>query len=268
MATIYAPSTASTYYKKLAAQNAAQPAAAPLTPFGGAGPYGDIYKNAMAPLGASSIGVTQPGGGPTIYAPQDQAPVAPTLGGNQPGFMTQQLQGYVRQVPNAGSTLNGNVGGAAGGAVIGQPGAAAPGQPDYAAIIKLLQGQTDAANQANEGRYNQLLGNAANFGKTALQQNQASTQQQLAAGQQSLVNRGLGNSTVVDTTRRGILSDSNARTNAIQENVAGMKNNIIEARTDQAPDLSLYASLLSRPGGAQMANALLAGTQKKTTKKK
>jgi hypothetical protein len=261
MATIYAPSTASTYYKKLAAQTAAQPAAAggSLTPFGGSS-----FNNA-SPIGMSTIGQSVPDGSPTIYAPPAAAPTAPTLGGNEPAFMSQQLQGYVTRTPAAGSSLNGNTGGAQ---VIGQPGAAAPGQPDYAAIIKLLQGQTDAANQANETRYNQLLGNASAFGKTALQQNLASTNQQLANGQQSLVNRGLANSTVVDTTRRGILSDSNARTNAIQESVAGMKNGIIEARTDQAPDLSLYASLLSRPGGAQMANALLAGSMKKTTKKK
>lgn len=274
MATIYAPSTASTYYKKLAATQAVAPAAAAptgqamggqgaITPFGSSNVMQNFYGAAAnIPLGTSTIGQTQPGAGATIYEPGAVAPTPPTsTNSSKPGFM-QPMQGYV---------VNKGAGAAPGYAATGATGGTAAAQPkaeDYSAIVAMLAQQTQAANQANEARYSQLLQNTDQFGQSAMQASQRQLTGELANNQQSLVNRGLANSTIVDTTRRGIQGDANARNTAVLGQVAQAKNNIIEARTDQAPDLSLYASLLGRPGGVDMANALLKATTKPTTKKK
>lgn len=277
MATIYAPSTASTYFKKLAATQAPAAVGATVpngqamggvgaaTPFGSSNVMQNFYgAAAFAPLGASTIG--QDVGSPTIYAPPDQAPTPPSLHSNEPAFMSQKLQGYVtstqtpQQQQRAQQLQSAAMGGPAAGSTSSKP-------VDYSAIVRLLADQTQQANAANEARYGQLLSNTDQFGQSAMQASQRQLTGELANNQQSLVNRGLGNSTLVDTTRRGILGDANARNTAVLGQVAQQKNNIIEARTDQAPDLSLYASLLGRPGGVDMANALLKATAKPTKKK-
>lgn len=274
MATIYAPSTASTYYKKLAAQSAAAPAAptgqamggvGALTPFGSSNVMQNFYGAAAnIPLGSSTIGQTQPGAGATIYEPTPAAPTRAASNTGKPGFM-QPMQGYV--VNNGAGAAPGY--GATGATKLNTT-TAQPKAEDYSAIVQLLADQTQQANAANEARYGQLLQNTDQFGQSAMQASQRQLTGELANSQQSLVNRGLYNSTVLDSTRRGIQGDANARNTAVLGQVAQAKNNIIEARTDQAPDLSLYASLLGRPGGVDMANALLKATAKPkaSTKKK
>ena len=94
------------------------------------------------------------------------------------------------------------------------------------AIAKLLSDQQNQANAANQARYDKLLEMANTYGAQALganqnaygqmaggfqgqanvltQQNQRLAQQQLGQGQQSLLSRGLGNSTVANTMQAGV----------------------------------------------------------------
>jgi hypothetical protein len=180
----------------------------------------------------------QVGGGPTIYAPPAQAPAPPALNSNR----------------------------SSGGGVAGS--VAQPTTQQLTQIAMQLQAQYDKANKANESRYGQLLGLADQQGQAAMAQNQRQTTRELGAGQASLINRGLGNSTIVDSTRRGTLNASNARADQIGNMVAQNKAGVIERRTDAGPDVGLYAQLLSQPGGAVIAQTLLdaMGTGKKKGK--
>jgi hypothetical protein len=213
-------------------------------------------------------------------------------GGGSGGVATRQP---TRQQP-ANPFRNG-----AGGVWAPQPaaggGAPAPAGPDLSigGIIGSVQGQMDKANAANEQRYGQLLGLAdadksertgtlsslyneifglANGLSDAGNKREADlTHSQLAQMQQSVIGRGLNNTTIKDSLRRGILDDSALRQKEIADTRAqqmmGLKGNyaqlltsllgdvntnkmgIIERRTDQQPDLGLYAQLLSQAGAMQ-----------------
>lgn len=115
-------------------------------------------------------------------------------------------------------------------------------------IADKLTGQFAQANQANEARYNKLLGLAQQYGQTQRRQNQQLTQQQQASAQQSLTNRGLGNSTIVDSVQQGVARAGQDRQMDIDQRVAEQQSGIIERRTDQGPDLSMYLQLLTRLG--------------------
>lgn len=105
----------------------------------------------------------------------------------------------------------------------------------------------DKANAENEARYQQLLALANQFGTTATQQNTDLTNNQLGSTQQSLISRGLGNTTIQDSMLAGVRRRGQQAQNAINEQTARQKADIIQNRTDKAPDMGLYASLLSRP---------------------
>lgn len=123
-----------------------------------------------------------------------------------------------------------------------------------------LKSQQDAANAANEARYQKLLGLSEQFGMTQRRKNNELTQRELASGQSSLISRGLGNSTVVDSVRQGILRQGQDRKMDINQRVAEIQMGPIERRTDQQPNLGMYASLLSQPGALQGgAGELLGG---------
>lgn len=123
-----------------------------------------------------------------------------------------------------------------------------------------LKSQQDAANAANEARYQKLLGLSEQFGMTQRRNNNELTQRELASGQSSLISRGLGNSTVVDSVRQGILRQGQDRKMDINQKVAEIQMGPIERRTDQQPNLGMYASLLGQPGALQGgAGELLGG---------
>ena len=266
MATIYSPSSATGgyYSKKLVtpASRAAEVAATAATPFGSSS--FNMYPNGQLPVGSSTIGQTV-GGGPTIYAPAAQAPAAPSLASQAPSFMTQTFQPRVVSVTPTPAAQQMRA------AAMGQGGAGgtAPAQPqDFSNVTALLQKQLAAANAANESRYSQLLALADQQGQSQMQASQRLRTQELGNATASLTNRGLGNSTIVDTTRRGIVNDAAVRNQGIANSVAANKAGIIERRTDQAPDLGMYAQLLAQPGGAGMAEALLKASAPKAPKKK
>jgi hypothetical protein len=149
-------------------------------------------------------------------------------------------------------------------------------------IIERLQAEQNKANKANETRYAELLASIAGLGQQvggsyeqALQRvagvgqtayNRIGSQETRAQGmnQQDLISRGLANTTVVNTTRRGISSDAESARQGVDELVADRQAGvyermagsqldigrllaqIMEGRNDLGPDLGLYSSLISQ----------------------
>lgn len=113
---------------------------------------------------------------------------------------------------------------------------------------KALQASQAQANADENDKYNRLLasisglqgqiGNTYGQAQSALEgvgtsarQRIADQQaQQSAASDQSLISRGLGNTTVVNANRRGIASDAERANQSIDEQVASMKSGLLTQR--------------------------------------
>lgn len=136
--------------------------------------------------------------------------------------------------------------------------------------------QQDAANQANEGRYQAILGGhlgrleGANQAFAGLSdQDRQDTQQQFqnyrGTLEQDLVNRGLGNTTVRSNVLTGVEREENAALRRLADQrtlqqlgvtmgAQGDTLRFMEGRTDQAPDYQQMLALLQmygQSGGGQ-----------------
>jgi hypothetical protein len=137
-------------------------------------------------------------------------------------------------------------------------------------IVKQLQAAQTAANKANEQRYQDILGQYDTLGKAGETRIQQNTEQAQAKSTQDLTARGLGNTTITSAASRGIASDAEASRQALQEQVASSKAKVMEAKTDQGPDMSLYSNLLQKaaanqgnhlgPGGRNLVTNMNWGT--------
>ena len=148
-------------------------------------------------------------------------------------------------------------------------------------IDQFLQARTEA-NQANEQRYQELLqsigqleqqtqglyGDAretvAGLGDAERNRIQREQQRQLAQTEQDLISRGLGNTTIRQTARRGVQSDAERAQAELTERLAQqraglmqdqasalmqtgqMEAQAIEGRTDQGPAASRYAQMVQQ----------------------
>jgi hypothetical protein len=120
-------------------------------------------------------------------------------------------------------------------------------------IVKQLQAAQTAANKANETRYQDILKQYDTLGKageTRIAQGEAQAQ---AKSQSSLTGRGLGNTTIVDAMSRGISGDAETSRQQLQEGITRDKTKVMEAKTEQGPDMSMYAQLLAQAGKANEA---------------
>lgn len=115
-------------------------------------------------------------------------------------------------------------------------------------LMQQMEAQQQAANAANEKRYNELLALADRYGAGQRQASMDLTQQQQAMAGSSLTSRGLGNSTIVDSVRQGIARQGQRSLADIEDRVAQQKMGIIERKTEKGPDLGLYAQLLMQKG--------------------
>lgn len=109
------------------------------------------------------------------------------------------------------------------------------------------------ANQANEQRFQQLLGLSDQFGQTGRQDAQSAAIRQQAQAQQSLISRGLGNTTILDAANRGVQSDFQRQLLDVNERVAQQRAGIIERRDDVGPDLNALIALAQQTGAANTA---------------
>jgi hypothetical protein len=118
-------------------------------------------------------------------------------------------------------------------------------------IVKQLQAAQTAANKANEQRYQDILGQYDTLGKAGETRIQQNTEQAQAKSTQDLTARGLGNTTITSAASRGIASDAEASRQALTEGITRDKTKVMEAKTEQGPDMSMYANLLAQAGKAQ-----------------
>jgi hypothetical protein len=165
-------------------------------------------------------------------------------------------------------------------------------QLNIPALLAQIEAAQQQANQAGMERYQNLLGavsgtknsvlgafgqaesNLSQMGNTAIRQIAGDRTRALAGSDQSLISRGLGNTTVRNAARRGIVGDSQRAMADVQERVGTAKAGLstqragalsdlgrleadsILSRQDIGPPMDLYASLiqsLMANGGGQAA---------------
>jgi len=165
-------------------------------------------------------------------------------------------------------------------------------QFDYQAILDTYRQLHDQANAANEQRYQDILTRDAanqervgatygqafdlleNLGESQAERIEIRGTRDFAQAEQDLISRGLGNTTIRESVRRGVGEDVargqrelteqvgrqkagvlQARAGA-EERMGAGRTGIMERRTDQGPDLGSLYGLLSQAGagaGAQEA---------------
>lgn len=163
------------------------------------------------------------------------------------------------QTSNANKDTSGALGGAGaarGGAGIGAGGAGLrPGGlggigagPGGSSAGGQLQGLVDSTNQANEGRYNQLLGLSGKLSDAQMQREKQRQDWQLGRVDQQAITSGLAGTTILPNLERGVVDDSALRQNEVSDQGIRSQMGIIQGRTDAPPNLGLYAGLLSQAG--------------------
>lgn len=125
-----------------------------------------------------------------------------------------------------------------------------PTSPQGNTIADQLQKYTDETNQANNDRYNQLLGMAGQLSDAGMQREQRREDAGMGRVAQQSISAGLGNTTILPTLQRGIQDDSALRQEQVADQGLRTKMGIVERRTDLPPDYGLLASLAARPGAA------------------
>lgn len=158
---------------------------------------------------------------------------------------------------------------------------------NFNSIMNQIQAAQKAANTANEQRYQQLLGtisglqttnngtynqilqSLAGTGAAERTQLARSTAKRKGSALQSLISRGLGNTTIRNAVLNSIgqnqqfglqqIAGQQARqkASALQsqaasnQSITAMQANAIQSRNDVGPNLSMYASLLQQASQAQ-----------------
>ena len=115
-------------------------------------------------------------------------------------------------------------------------------------IIKQMQTAQQKANKANEKRYQQILSSFEGLGKAGRARIEQQTTQRQAQATQNLTSRGLGNTTITSAVERGIAGDAETQRQQLEESVTMQRAGVMERRTDEGPDLGMFASLLQSAG--------------------
>ena len=123
-------------------------------------------------------------------------------------------------------------------------------QQEQQGFIDQYQQAIDDANENNESRYNEALGNLDGVGK----QQRADINQRFDSGRtavnQSLVDSGLANSTVLPTMRQGVERNRQGALGSMEANLARERNQIIGSRNDTGPSLEfMYQMMLNKGQG-------------------
>ena len=121
---------------------------------------------------------------------------------------------------------------------------AASGGGQLKDLIGQMQAAQDKANAANEARYLEMMQQFEGLGTAGQARIQESTARQQAASTQDLTSRGLGNTTITGAMSRGIAREGESATQELGERVAMQKAGAMERRTDQGPDMGMFAQLM------------------------
>ena len=126
----------------------------------------------------------------------------------------------------------------------GRSGVLTPGSnPQTSGLMRYFVDAQNAANQANDERYRGAIGLTAGMGEDSRTRIRRDANEARAQGQQSLINRGLFNTSVLDAQNRRIDEARDRSLTAVDESVADRVAGIMERRTDQAPSMDLLAQL-------------------------
>ncbi len=115
-------------------------------------------------------------------------------------------------------------------------------------ILDELRSGTDAANAANQERLDQILALLEGTGEAAKAEAGRASAERTAAGDQSLMDRGLFNTTILDSQRRREGEGLVREQNNIDTNVALQKAGVLERVTDLGPDMNTIMALLNQLG--------------------
>lgn len=118
-------------------------------------------------------------------------------------------------------------------------------------ILNELRSGTDSANAANQARLDEILNLLTGTGESAKVEAGRASAERTAGGDQSLMNRGLFNTTILDSQRRREGEGLTREINNIDTNVALQKAGVLERVTDQGPDMNTIMALLSQLGQGQ-----------------
>ena len=110
-------------------------------------------------------------------------------------------------------------------------------------LLDFFTQSQNRANQANDERYRQAIGLTAGQGEDSRNRIRRDANESRAEGQQSLIDRGLFNTSVLDAQNRRIDEARDRALTAVDESVADRVAGIVERRTDQAPSMDLLAQL-------------------------
>lgn len=132
-----------------------------------------------------------------------------------------------------GGAVPGGKGGGGGG------GQSALGDDQLKMLLKKINQDTSQKDSA----YQQALKTTDTMGAGLQRQNQELTGQQQATAQQSLLSRGLGNSTIVDSVHQGIARQGQNASADIADRVAQQRINVLLSKNN-LPETSLYSQLV------------------------
>lgn len=124
-----------------------------------------------------------------------------------------------------------------------------PGAFGNSPITRSFAGLMQQANDANAQRGRGILGLLSGQGQAQLAQNQQNFNQQTAATDQDLMDRGLYNSTIASNLKQGAQNQLAQNNEAVNEHSALNLANFANGFNQQAPDLGLLAQLLQHGGG-------------------
>lgn len=121
-------------------------------------------------------------------------------------------------------------------------------QSDAKDLIKALMSGTSSANRANELRYRRMLAMLGGLGATRSADIDRSVRTRQASTRQSLINRGLGNATVLEPIASRIAESGQRAKNDLFEGITGRKVNLMMSRTDSSPAIGPALQYLYKYG--------------------
>lgn len=120
------------------------------------------------------------------------------------------------------------------------------GKLDFNSIIKAYQGQQDKANAANESRYTGILDTLKGQGASSKTDIARSGGEERAGIRQDAIDRGLFNTSVLNSMENQSYDSERRQNQAVDESVADRTAGVMERRTDQGPDAGMFGQLLSQ----------------------
>lgn len=122
-------------------------------------------------------------------------------------------------------------------------------------ILNEWRNAQNNANTANTDRLESIMALLEGQGASAIDQVNRDSAERTASGDQSLMDRGLFNTTITDANRRREGESRTRQTNAINEGVALNKAGVLERVSDNGPDMGMLMNLLSQFGQGAGANS-------------